>query len=287
IFLERPEIVESFNQDARRLGVAMYGHTEDESINWTYGVFNLEDSAGDGTYLGDHTQLSANGRISGSPIYENNGEDWIHLGIAGMIAVPDGTATPAVTNVNEARFRSRPEARSASRWLDTGAIAGTEVYEILALEGMYNAGPFHVTGEYQCNWLQRNGGMSDVFLHGAYCQVAYFLTGEHMAYNRESGTLDRVKPIENFFLVDHLMGEEGNGLGALQVAARYSFTDFTDAGVMGGVDNNVTMALNWHWNAYARLQFNAIYGRIEDHKPVGGFTSGDYFILGTRFAVDF
>ncbi|MCA8990732.1 MAG: ATPase [Planctomycetaceae bacterium] len=287
IFLERPMIIEDLNADARRLGIAMHGVTEDEFWNWQYGVYNLEDQQVDGAYVGDHLQLSANGRLACSPIFENDGEDWMHLAIAGMVAVPDGNATAAVTNVNEARFRSRPEGRSASAWIDTGRIAGAEAFEILGLEYMQNFGPLHVCGEYQFNWLQRNAGMSDLFLHGAYFQVGYFLTGEHMTLKRESGQLDRVKPIENFFLVDHLMGEEGNGLGAWQVAARYSYADFTDADVMGGVGQSMTFALNWHWNAYAKLQFNAIGGRIDDRAAAGGYTSGDYWILGTRFAVDF
>ena len=287
IFLERPFIIEDLNADARRLGVAMHGVTEDEFWNWQYGIYNLEDVQGDGTYLGDHWQLSVNGRLACAPIYENDGADWLHLAVAGMVAVPDGDATAAVTNANEARFRSRPEARSAGSWIDTGRIAGAEAYEVLALEYMQNWGPLHACGEYQFNWLQRHSGFQSVFLDGAYFQVGYFLTGEHMTLKRESGQLDRVTPIENFFLVDHLTGDQGTGLGAWQVALRYSYADFTDADVLGGMGQNVTLALNWHWNAYAKLQFNAIRGRIDNHAPVGGFTSGDYWILGTRLAVDF
>lgn len=287
IFLERPMIVEAFNSDARRLGVTMYGVAEDESVNWAYGIYSLENDQDDGNYTGDHWQLSLNGRVSTSPIYENEGADWLHLGLAGMLGVPDGNATGAVTNGNEARFRSRPEARSSTSWVDTRGIAGAEAFEILALEAMYNLGPIHFCGEYQFNWVQRNAGFQEVMLHGAYIQAAYFLTGEHMVLDRGKGALGRVKPNENFFLADNLTGEDGTGLGAWQVAARYSYADFSDADILGGEGHNGTLALNWHWNAYARLQFNAIYGRVDDHAPVGGFTSGDYWIVGSRFAVDF
>ncbi len=34
VFIERPLAVETFNEDARRLGVCMYGNTNDEVINW-------------------------------------------------------------------------------------------------------------------------------------------------------------------------------------------------------------------------------------------------------------
>ncbi len=287
IFLERPMVIEAFNSDARRLGLAMHGNSEDESVNWVYGIFNEENIQNDGTYLGDHWQLCVNGRLTTSPIYENDGKDWLHLGIAGMVAVPDGQATGAVSNGNEARFRSRPEARSATSWVDTGAIKGAEVYEVLGLESMYNLGPVHFCGEYQFNWVQRNAGFQNVMLHGAYVQAAYFITGEHMVLERDKGALGRVTPNENFFLVDHLTGQSGTGLGAWQVAARYSYADFTDNDVLGGIGQSGTLALNWHWNAYSKLQLNAIYGRVDDHAAVGGFTAGDYWILGSRLAVDF
>ncbi len=288
VFLERPFVVEAFNEDARRLGIAVYGVSDDEFINWRYGVYNLENTTNDGSYIGDHYQLSVNGRVAISPVYENDGRRYLHLAISGMVAHPDGDRTSAVSNNNEARFRTRPEARSSNRWLDTGAIPGAEAYEILGLEMIYNDGPFQLTGEYQFNWMQRHSAYPDLMFHGAYIYASYFLTGEHMAYERYSGTLDRVKVKNNFFCVDNLTGQHGTGIGAWQVAARYSYLDVSDGDIFGGVGHSVTGAVNWHWNNYAKVQFNAIYGTIDDHRDVGGgYTSGDYWILGTRFAVDF
>ncbi|WP_372718029.1 porin, partial [Novipirellula sp.] len=48
VFAERPLAVETFNEDARRLGAAMYGYSDDEMFNWRYGVFLLENIATDG-----------------------------------------------------------------------------------------------------------------------------------------------------------------------------------------------------------------------------------------------
>ncbi|MCA9088501.1 MAG: ATPase [Planctomycetaceae bacterium] len=288
VFLERPFVVEAFNEDARRLGIAVYGVSDDEFINWRYGVYNLENVSSDGAYIGDAYQLSLNGRLSISPIYECDGARYLHMAIAGVVAHPNGDANSMSSNSNEGRFRTRPEARSSNRWLDTGAISGAFAYEILGLEMMYNDGPFQLTSEYQFNWTQRSGGRQDVMFHGAYVYASYFLTGEHMAYDRASGTLDRVKVKNNFFCVDNLSGQHGTGLGAWQVAARYSYLDVSDGDIFGGVGHSGTLAMNWHWNDYAKVQFNAIYGAIDDHKDVGGgYTGGDYWILGTRFAVDF
>jgi len=289
VFLERPFVIEAFNADARRLGIAMYGNNSDDSFGWAYGVYNLENIKGDGEYRGDSVQLSGNARVFGSPWYDetSGGRGYWHWGLAGMVAHPDGDSGPVDENSNEARFSTRPEARSQSSWLDTGRIAGAEWYEVIGLETIVNVGAVQVTGEYQVNWVQRDNTGPDVFFHGAYVYVSYFLTGESMQYNRSSGTLARVKPYENFFLVDRCMGGHATGWGAWQIAARYSYLDVSDGDILGGVGHSITGALNWHWTGYSKLQLNVLYGEIDDHAPVGGFTSGDYLIVGARVAVDF
>lgn len=285
VFLERPFVVETFNEDARRLGITMYGNCEDDSFGWVYGLYNLENVKDDGEYRGDSLQLSGNARLFGSPWYDeqSDGRYYFHWGLAGMLAHPDGNNVPAATNDNESRFATRPEARSVGRWLDTGRIPGAEWYEIAAVEGILNVGPLQIVGEFMTNWLQRDdttpGTGPDLMFHGGYVYVSYFLTGEHIPYDRGSGTIDRVVPFENFFL--------GHGCGAWNVAVRYSYLDVTDGDIAGGVGHSVTGAVNWHWNPFAKLQFNLLYGDIDDHADVGGYTSGHYLIAGTRIAVEF
>ena len=208
-----------------------------------------------------------------------------------MVARPDGDIDAGDSNANEARFRTRAELRSGSRWIDTGRIRGAEWYEILGFESVLNVGPLQVTGEYQFNWTQRDnttaGTGPDLFFHGAYVYVAYMLTGEHVPYSRKAGTIGRVKPFENFFMVDRCHGCPGRGWGAWQVALRYSYLDISDNDIQGGLENNLTAALVWYMNPHASLQFNAIFGDIEQHAPAGGFTSGNFTAIGTRFRVDF
>jgi len=290
VFVERPLVIEAFSSDSRRPGICMYGISDDESINWRYGAFFLENISSDGRYLGDSLQMSLNGRLAGSPWYDEStdGCGYFHWAISGMAAKPDGGANSTLDgNVNEARFSTRPEARSQGRWLDTGAVPGAEWFEIIGLETILNVGPTQIVSEYQHTFVQRNG-FSDTNFKGAYVYVSYFLTGEHIPYDRESAMLGRVKPFENFFLVDrHNCDEHGTGWGAWNVAARYSYLDVSDQDILGGVGHAGTAALNWHWNDHAKLQFDLTYGQITDHKNVGGYTSGDYTLCGTRFAIDF
>ena len=289
VFMERPFIIEAFNEDARRLGICSYGVSENERWNWRYGVYNLEKLQDDGSYMGDHYQLQMAGRLANTIWYDDysDGRGYAHWAIAGTVAYPDGIDQPGQVNSNEARFSTRPEARSTNRWLNTDRIAFADDYELAALEGVLNVGPFQVVGEYQYTWMNRTNALTDLEFGGGYVYVAYFLTGEHMPWERDSGTLGRVKPFENFFLVDTCDGDRDGGWGAWQVAVRYSHGDLSDEDITGGVGDSVTFGLNWHWNTNARMQFNYLYGHIDERGPIDGFAAGDYSILGTRLMVDF
>ena len=122
---------------------------------------------------------------------------------------------------------------------------------------------------------------------------AYFLTGEHMPWSREEGILDRPVPFENFFLVNTCCDGVRGGWGAWQIAYRLSYANYTDDDIFGGRGLSHTFGLNWYWNPWARMQFNALYGEIDDHEGFDeddnslGVLSGHYTILGTRFMVDF
>lgn len=288
VFVERPFVIEAFNEDARRLGAAMYGHRDDESIIWQYGAYFLENINTDGSVIGQSNQMSLNGRLAGSPWYDESsgGRGYFHWGLSGMWARPDGDRDNSDKNANEARFRTRDGARTDERWLNTGRIGGAENYQIIGLESLFNVGPFQAVSEFEHTWLQRDTG-EDLQFKGAYFYLSYFLTGEHIPYERTSGTIGRVKPFENFFLVDNSCGGTSAGWGAWNVAVRYDYLDLSDDNVRGGVGEAWTTALNWHWTPYSKVQFDASYGEIRDHAPVGGHTSGNYFLFGTRFAVDF
>ena len=291
VFLERPFVIESFNQDARRLGVQSYGITDDQRWNWRYGVFNQRLIQDEGNYTNEHLQPEFASRLANTYWWDesSNGRGYGHWAISQTLAFPDGS-TPGDNggtgpDANEARFRHRPEARSANRWLDTGRIAGADRYHLIGFEKVLNVGAWQFVGEYMTMNLTRDAGLADVHLHGGYFYASYFLTGEHMPWKRSSGTLDRIKPIENFFWVNTENGTREHGLGAWQVAARYSWADFNSVGILGGEAESLTVGLNWYWNPYARVQFNWIHGTIIDSGAIGA--GGDYDIVGTRFMIDF
>ena len=295
VFMERPFVIESINQDARRLGIASYGFSEDLRWNWRCGVYNQRLVQDEGNYTSDHYQPELAGRLANTFWYDesSDGRGYGHLAISGTLANPDGSGL-AGRATNEARFRHRPEARSVSRWIDTGVIGGADDYQMVGLENVWNFGALQAVAEYQNLWLERRGA-SDLKFDGGYFYVSYFLTGEHIPWEQKKGQLGRVKPFENFFLVNTCCDGIRGGWGAWQIAYRMSYANFSDADIRGGRGLSHTFGLNWHWNPYARMQFNAIYGEIDDREGFDdadppnslGPVAGHYTILGTRFMVDF
>lgn len=302
VFIERPLAVETFNEDARRLGLCMYGYSDNEVVNWRYGMFLLENISDDGRYRGDFTQGGLYGRVAASPWYDDisGGRGYYHCAIAGSANRTDGDGTiDQDQNSNESRFRTRPLARSDERWWNTNRILGAEYYEQLAVESALNIGALQITGEYFSNWVQRDplGGFAgdDLMFHGGYIFASYFLTGEHIPLDRTSGTIDRVKPFENFFLVDRCGGGRGRGWGAWCVAARFDYLDLTDSDILGGRGWASTLGLNWYWTPYSKVQTNYIFGNIQDggqgqaspNAPLLAGVGGDFQILGFRYMIDY
>lgn len=292
IFLERPFVVDAFNEEARRIGVCSYGVSPDEQFNWRFGAYNLRNTQDDAGAIGDDYQVEVAGRLCHTYWYDetSDGRGYGHWAVAGCYASPDGTAPNNGTIDNEARFRARPESRTTNRWIDTGRIAGANHYQILGLEKVLNLGRVQFVGEYMGNWLHRAPGFGtsqDLFFHGGYGYVAYMITGEHVPWERDRGTIGRVKPFENFFLIERARGGIGGGWGAWQVAYRFSYADLSDNNILGGIGQAHTAALVWYLSPHAKLQFNYINGFIEQRAFMGVPMAGGYDSLGTRLAVDF
>ncbi len=287
IFIERPFVVEAFNEDSRRLGISSNGVSEDKKFNWRYGFWHQQLTQNGIGFINDHYQPEFAARLAMTPWYDESsgGRGYLHLGFAGSFGWPDGSTDGPE---NAARYRTRAESRHIERWLDTGRILGADTNNLFGFELVYNVGAFQLSGEYLTVGVNRLASVGEnLRFDGGYVQAAYMLTGEHMPWNRNTGTLDRIKPFENFFSVRDRNGEVKRGLGAWQAAVRYSFADLTDQDIIGGQADSFTLGLNWFWNAYSRMQFNYIVGEID--RP--GFTDqgagGDYQSVGVRFMVDF
>lgn len=260
VFIERPFVVEGFNQDARRLGAVAYGITGDQEWNWRYGLYHNDgDFATEGRIVDDNSDTEVAARLARTMWYENEGRNYLHLAVAG-----------SHTDIeNGIRYRTRPESRTGGRWLDAD-FQDAESATLMGLEAVWNQGPTQVTAEWMQTQVTNAGGVEDATLDGGYVYVSHYLTGEHMPWKRKTGILGRPKPLNP-------------GLnGAVQLGLRYSWADFSDGEEEGGAAESLTFGLNWLWTAHSNLQLNYIRGNLSERDE-----EGDYDMVGFRIRFDF
>lgn len=158
-------------------------------------------------------------------------------------------------------------------FVDTGLIAADTI-NLFAFElaGTYRS--WHAQSEVIYSQVDQAGGPSLTF-PGAYAQVGCFLTGESRPYNGKAGVLGRIKPRCS-------VGNEG-GIGAWEIAARWSTLDLTDENINGNRLNNISGGVNWYLNPFTKFQFNYIHAMLDS--PVYGSSDAD--VLAMRAQVDF
>ena len=220
----------------RQTGFMLYNTELDKRIYTAVGVFRETDGTGENI---DDGGYNITGRITGLPIYENDGASLLHIGAAFSIRNPDDTI----------RIRQRPEAHLASRFVDTGTLA-SDGLNLLGLEAAWVNGPLSLQGEYIMADVDRISS-SDVSFDGYYVQGSYFLTGEHRKYKTSEAAFSRVKPKNNY--------SYGGGPGAWEVKARLSELDLNDGNVTGGKLNDITAGLNWYLNPNTRIMWDWVH----------------------------
>jgi phosphate-selective porin OprO/OprP len=236
---------------------------------------------------GDYASTS---RVVLLPVFSNDGACVVHLGGSyqwrradlGRSIQPGGTGNTFADTQQVVRFRARPELRDAigvasgnlggdtGRFVDTGFLMARSV-QTLSPEFLWIQGPLSVQAEGA--WAFVNDAVSvypaaalgtprgNPMFWGCYVETSYFLTGEHRGYDRRMGTFDRPKVDENAFFV---RGEDGRfhyGIGAWQLAYRYSYLDLNDTGISGGQLGQHTLGLNWYLNDNLKVQFQ--YSNIQ------------------------
>jgi phosphate-selective porin OprO/OprP len=101
--------------------------------------------------------------------------------------------------------------------------------------------------------------------------TSWFLTADTRNYDDAEAAFGSVAP-------SHPLSWKARQIGALELAARWSIVDLTDANVRGGRASVVMSGLNWYLNRYVRLQLNVGWSHAN-----GGPRPGDAAVLQTRF----
>ena len=248
----------------RSTGIMVHDVCEDELMTWWLGAYRLSDDDADAS---SDNALTFTGRATYLP-WTNDDGDLVHVGLAASVRHPEGDMI---------NYQADPEARPSVDFLETGAQMVDQVVQY-GIEAASIHGPLSFQAEYMAAMNEGSTGAEDFDVSHFYLFGSYFLTGESRAYSRKNAVFSRVKPNANF-------GEDG-GNGAVEVALRYSMTDFDDGTINGGTMSQTTAGVNWYLNPNVRVMANIVLIDVEDITgDVGVDGSAEAFTM--RFQIDF
>jgi phosphate-selective porin OprO/OprP len=267
-FMERADNMDAFYgifDEGYATGIASWNVSESERMTWQYGIYRpLQNSYGIAL-----SKYLAGLRVTGLPVYEDDGEKLIHVGLG---------STYGDLYQDQFRLRDRAVLRNGPGYAlpvlaDTGDIPASRRL-LIGPEFAAVCGPWTLQSEWAGEFIT---GTPDgtLFFQGGYLQVLYFLTGEHQDYDKKEGAFGRVVPRGNV---------ARGGCGAWQVGLRFSYLDANSKSIDGGRLYDWTLGLNWFLNPNMKLQINAIATYREAPQGVGsGWLTG----VGARAACDF
>ena len=255
VFMEKG--VQSAFSPGRNSGVRVMSGLGNKRVRWSAGAFYDWDNTGSRV---DEDAYNFTARVTGTPIFDKDNKRLIHIGGAYNYR-----------HLGEAgiRFRRRPESHLAPRLVDTGDLAANDA-NIIGTEAALVLGPFSLMGEYMVADVDTTE-VPDPTFDGYFVQASYFLTGESRPYSKPRGSFHRVQPHRNF------RGKEG-GIGAWEIAARYSAIDLEETEIPVGEMDVITVGLNWYLNPNTKVMTNYILADLDG--------VGDTHIAQMRFQVE-
>jgi phosphate-selective porin OprO/OprP len=282
----------------RSVGICAYNHTDDEQFTIASGAFVDIDEEEKETlnpfgFHDDELGMDLATRVTWNPWYTAEGRGVLHVGGGHNFQDHRGRAIYASNpEINELNNQFGPVSALASGLLFNDWV------NVFNAESALVYGPFSLQGEAFYANTTGEAGQEDSDFYGAYVYASYFLTGEHRPYCRKRAKFGRVVPYTNFFVVRTADGSVQSGLGAWELAARWSWVEIRD-GIdvantvqLAGKLNDVTLGVNWYLNPYTRIMFNYIHAWHDWAGPNSGQvllgdTSGETDILACRLQFDF
>jgi phosphate-selective porin OprO/OprP len=247
-FLERSLPIWTFSPGSN-LGYMLFDQAFNERMQWAVGFFSF--GQGNEANSSDST-LSLSARVTGLPVYRDNGRRLFHVGASFSTRDPkEGTV----------RYKSRPEARFVDFLVDTGDIEAGRI-QLAGIEAVAMNGPLHVQAEVVASRVQRTE-YGDLDLWGAYVEAGWFITGEHRSYDTKLGTFSRMVP-----RTDYSGGLKGllsrNKGGGFELVGRVSKVDLDDGELRGGEMTNLSVGLNWYLDPTSTVKLNYINSSVRD-----------------------
>ena len=287
-FMERSILFQPFTP-FRHLGIGFYDYSDDLSTTWAASVFRTGQDQFGATLSSDGGYGTAE-RLTYVPSWECDGKRYMHLGVGHFFNAPPSDTINFRTIPEFFVGANGPGAVGTSGQAVPGGSNGTPFfaatgnlsvpyYNVLGTEFLWVDGPLSLQSEAMVSFVNQTAAPSAAF-PGAYLQAGCFLTGERRPFDRKTGTIDRVMPRSNFAFDGKSCSR---GIGAWELAGRFSWLDLNDETVQGGTLTDYTAGLNWYWNPYTKMVFNYV------HAISAGTASPDAHtgLFGVRAQLDF
>jgi phosphate-selective porin OprO and OprP len=285
LFLERPSIIiieRSVAAGIQRFALGGYAATEDyfASAYLTGPLFGAQK-----TTLQNSEQLAFVGRVAARPYHD---QDWnLHVEASGQHVFHPNVNAAGAPGVSRSTlsFEDEPELRiSFDQLVSTGEVSASTA-------NVYGGGfgtnwrNFLIQGEYYqigVNQLKLPQVPAPMLtFDGGYVEGSVVLTGEAHPYDIDRHAWGRPKPDHPFSLVE-------GGIGALEIAARYSTVDLNSnvvpgisqsvtGGIYGGKQNIAAVALDWYPNEWIRFMLQFQYVDVNKLNSAGKLQIGQKF----------
>jgi phosphate-selective porin OprO/OprP len=284
-------------------GVEILNTAFDKRMTWQAMLYRDDFNRGNiGADFGDG-QYNVTGRMTGLLLDSADDREYVHAGISATWRKAPRAEANGLLGPNQVTLQARPELRDAfggfgdnvnlpgdtTRMVNTGALNANST-AVIGSELAYVRGPFSAQAEWAAAYVNNVAvgnarPINTRSFNGGYVLVSYFLTGETRLYDKDYGTFARVYviPYTNFW------AKSGSwGLGAWELAVRYSYLNLNDGPIQGGVFSGLTVGLNWYWNPNMKLQIEYI-DDLRYHKATapGGTAAGAVQGIGTRMQISF
>ena len=261
----------------RNVGILGENTAINNRLTWAVGAFAVTNSfanLGEAADQLSHIQGYAfTGRMTGLPWYGDKGRRLMHVGLAYTYQNRHEANTDA-----RLKLSARPESYLTSqRLVSTPSIYAGGLHTIDPQWAVV-MGPLSFQAEYLHTFVNAAAAENPNFW-GGYVYCSYFLTGEHRPYDLKKGVFGKVSPRNNFRFC-------GSGLGAWELALRYSYLDLNSGKIQGGKESNFTAGLNWYMGEHLRISFNYIHADVRD-RATPDVDHGNADIYQGRFQISF
>ena len=287
-FMERAGVFQAF-VPFRHIGIGFYDHSKDERWTWAGSYFRTGQDQFGGSLSTDQGNGLA-GRLTHLAWSNPEGSDYLHLGVGYYLNAPSNGRfrSRSIPEIYVGEYVSPPGepngtsgqpvgtiANGTPFFVDTGLLSEVSLVNTYGTEQLWVNGPLSIQSEWMAQHID-SSAISNGLLWGGYSQVGYFLTGEHRPYDRKSGTIDRVQPFKSV--------SKSGGIGAWELAFRWSYLDLLDRQIRGGEMENMTAGLNWYVNPNCKCVFNYIHSDARARSTRNGIIAGNELIASTSHA---